>query len=103
MSTFKVKQSNYHRQLTLELTDISTVGATAVRFRVQPESPADAPLTVDRDGTIDGPTRVSLRFQAPELDTLGRYNLEISLTYPDGRETVPTEGFNTLVIGPELG
>lgn len=101
MSTFFVKQGDYHRQLTLELAGLSSTGASEVRFRMRPQ--AGGSLTVDRVGTIVSAGRVALQFQAPELDTAGNYLLEASLVYVDGRETVPTQGYVTVVVVPALG
>lgn len=99
MSTWTVKQGDYHRRLAIDLTGITTAGASAVAMRLRPRQGG---TVVTRTGTIDSPTRVSVQFVAPELDTAGVYDLETVLTYADGPETTPTEGFTTVVITPKL-
>lgn len=101
MSTFIVKQDDYHRRLRMTLTDISTSGATSVRFRMRPQD--GGALTVDRNGVIDSASQISIQFQSPELSTVGTYELEASLVYADGQETVPTSSYVTVVIRPRLG
>lgn len=100
MPTFFTKQSDYHRRIRLTLTDISTTSATSVRFRMRPH--AGGSLVVDRNGTIDNAGQVSLQFQSPELESTGLYDLEASLVYADGQETVPTSGFVQVQIMPRL-
>ena len=100
MSTFHIKKGDYHRQLALDLSDITTTGATAVRFRMRPQ--AGGALVVDADGTIVSATRVSYQFVSTQLNTAGIYNLEVALTYNDGVETVPTNGYVTVIIGEIL-
>lgn len=100
MSTHVTKKGDYHRQLQLTLSDLSTTGASAVRFRMRPRQ--GGTLTVDRNGAIDSATQVSLQFQAPELDTVGEFDLEVSLTYVDGTETVPTSGYVRVIVEPTL-
>lgn len=99
MSTWTVKQSDYHRRLAVDLSDISTTGASAVAFRLRP-SGGGTVVTVA--GTIDSASRVSCQFVAPQLDTAGTYDLEVVLTYVDGTETAPTSGYVTVVIAARL-
>ena len=100
MSTFVIKSGDYHRQLALGLTDITTTGATGVTFRMRPQG--GGALVVDRAGTIVSATRVRYQFQAPELATVGTYLLEAVLTYVDGTETVPTAGYVTVLVTKSL-
>lgn len=99
MSTWTVKQGDYHRQIALDLTDITTTGASGVVFRLRPRQGG---AVVSRAGTIVSATRVSCQFQAPELDTPGSYDLEATLTYVDGGETVPTSGYVLVEVLPRL-
>lgn len=101
MSTWRTKQGDYHRRCTLDLTNITTTGASSVRFKMRKRG--DTALTVDALGTIDSPTRVSYQFTAPQLDVPGTYSLEVVLTYVDGTERVPTVGYLTAYIEPNLG
>jgi hypothetical protein len=101
MSTWKTKQGSYHRRIAIDLTSISTVGASSVTFKMRKRG-ADA-LVVDNVGTIDSPTRVSYQFVSPQLDDPGSYKLEIELQFVDGPERVPTEGFTTVIIEENLG
>lgn len=97
---WKVKRGDYHRRLGIDLTSLTTTGATGVVMRMQSQQGG---AVVTRAGVIDSATRVSCQFVPPELDTPGVYNLETELTYADGTETAPTEGYVTVVIGPKLG
>ena len=90
-AVFNIKQGDYHRRIKLDLTDITTTDATGVVFRMRPK--AGGALVVSNAGAIDSSTRVSYQFVAPQLDTTGNFELEASLTYADGSETVPTVGF----------
>ena len=96
MSTWTVKQGDYHRQLTLDLTGISTTGATGVTFRMRPRG--GGALVVETAGTIESASQVSYQFVAPQLATAGVFQLEAMLTYDDGTETVPTESYVTVEV-----
>jgi hypothetical protein len=98
MSSFNIKQGDYHRRIALDLTDVATTGATGVTFRVR--SPSGVVTT--SAGVIDSTTRVSYQFTAPQLDVAGVFALEAALTYADGTETVPTVGYVTVVVEPKL-
>lgn len=100
MSTWKIKKGDYHRRLTLDLTTITTVGASGVTFRIR--KIGAAALTVDAAGVIDSPTRVSYQFVSPQLETVGRYRAEVRLQYLDGPESVPTEGWLNMEILPNV-
>lgn len=99
--TFTIKQGDTHRRLQLTLTDLTTVDATGVHFRMRPQG--GGALKVDAPGTIDSATQVSYEFTAGQLDTPGVYYLEAALTFADGPETVPTSGYVTVVVEPKLG
>lgn len=97
MTVFNIKQGDYHRRIQLDLTDMTTTGATGVVFRMRPRGGGS--LVVDNQaGTVDSVTRVSYQFQAPELATAGTYDLEASITFSDGSETAPTVGYVTVRI-----
>jgi hypothetical protein len=100
-NTWSCKAGDKHRQIGLDLTSITTTGALSVRFRMT--NRATGALVVDADGVIASASRVTYQFTGTQLDVVGYYDLEAALTYPDGPETVPTEGFVTVVIGPKLG
>lgn len=96
-TAFNIKQGDYHRRIRLDLTDMTTTDATGVLFRMRLRS--GGPLVVDDGaGTIDSTTRVSYQFQGTELDTPGLYDLEASVVFADGTETVPTVGYVTVRI-----
>jgi hypothetical protein len=99
MSTFAIKQGDYHRRLALDLTDISTTGASSVAMTMRPR---DGGAAVTIAGVIDSATRVSCQFVAPQLATPGVYDLETTLTYADGTETAPTSGYTTVIVGARL-
>jgi len=101
MTTFTIRQGDTHRRLALTLTDITTTGATSVRFRMRSQN--GGALKVDNDGVIDSASQVSYQFTAGQLDTPGVYDLEAALQYGDGPETVPTAGFVTVVVQSTLG
>lgn len=101
MSTWKVKQGSYHRQLAIDLTNITTTGASGVTFKMRKRG--TTALVVNNAGVIVSPTRVSYQFVAPQLDTPGTFQLEVELQYVDGPEHSPTEGFVTVIIEPNLG
>lgn len=100
-TTWTAKKGDKHRQIALDLTDISTTGASAVRFRMRARE--GGALVVDANGVIDSATRVSYQFTGTQLDTPGVYDLEAALTYVDGVETVPTAGYVTVIVQPTLG
>lgn len=100
-ATFSIKQGDTHRRLQLELTDVTTTGATGVTFRMR--SRQGGALKVNSPGTIDSASRVSYEFTAEQLDTPGVYDLEAALTFADGPETVPTSGYVTVNVEPKLG
>ena len=101
MSTWRTKQVDYHRRCTLDLTNISTAGASEVRFKMRKRGSSS--LVVDALGTIVSATRVSYQFTGTQLDEPGTYVLEVVLTYVDGTERVPTVGYLTVYIEPNLG
>lgn len=100
MSTWNVKQGDYHRRLAIDLTGITTTGATGVVMRMRHR---EGGTLITRAGIIDSVSRVSCQFVAPELDVPGVYDLETVLTFDDGVETVPTAGFVQVVVAPKLG
>ena len=99
-TTWNCKAGDKHRQLAIDLTDLLTTGATAVRFRMQPRE--GGTLVVDADGVIASATRVTYQFTGTQLDVPGVYLLEVMLTFPDGQETAPTSGHVVVVIEPRL-
>lgn len=99
MSTFTTKAGDYHRRIQLDLSDISTTGASGVTFRLQARG--GGTLT-SWAGVIDSASRVSAAFPAGSIDTAGVYLLEAALTYVDGTETVPTSGYVTVVVEATL-
>ena len=96
-TVFNIKKGDYHRRIQLDLTEFTTTDATGVVFRMRPRG-GGALVVDDGAGDLDSSTRVSYQFQAPELDTAGSFQLEASVVFPDGRETVPTTGFVTVTI-----
>jgi hypothetical protein len=100
MSTFTIKQGDYHRRIALDLTDITTTGAIGVTFRMRPRGGGG--LVVDAAGVIDTATRVSYQFTGTQLDTPGIYDLEAALAYADGTETVPTASYVSVVVVARL-
>lgn len=100
MSTFHIKQGDYHRRIALTLDGLDGTTATGVTFRMKNRTTGT--LVFSRAGVKDSATQVSLQFQAPELDTAGLYALEAALTFPDGTETVPTVGYVDVVIEPRI-
>lgn len=99
MSTFTIKQGDYHRRIQLDLSDLTTTGATGVTFRLQPRGGG---TMTSWAGVIDSASRVSATFPAGSLDTAGVYLLEAALTFGDGTETVPTSGYVTVVVEAKL-
>lgn len=86
----------------IDLTD-----AAAVHFLMRGKGVEieDVPK-VNRPATIvtavDG--IVSYSWQPSDTDTIGEYNVEFEIIWSDGgRETVPNEGFNEVVVGLDLG
>ncbi len=100
MSTFNIKQGDYHRRLVLVLDGLDATSATGVTFRMK--SLATGALVFSRAGTKDSGSQVSFAFQSPELETAGRFALEAALTFADGPETVPTEGYVDVLIEPKI-
>ena len=101
MSTFTIKEGDYHRQIRIDLRGLSTTDATGVVFRMVDAS--GAVIVNDAAGTIVDANTVSYQFEAPQLATAGTYQLEATLDYPDGEETAPTGGYVTVVVVPRLG
>lgn len=99
MSTFSIKTGDYHRRLSLDLTDLATTGASGVVFKMRPR---DGGTVVTIAATIDSASRVSCQFVAPQLDVAGVYDLEAVLTFAYGTETAPTSGFTTVIVGARL-
>lgn len=101
MTTWTCKAGDYHRQIALDLDEVSTSGASGVTFRMRPRG--GGALVVNAAGVIVSATRVSYQFTGTQLDTPDVYLLEAALTYADGTETVPTVGYVTVVIEAKLG
>lgn len=99
MSTHTTKQGDYHRRLSLDLSDLATTGASGVTFRMRPR---DGGTATTWAGVLDSASRVSCTFPAGSLDTAGVYLLEAALTFVDGTETVPTSGYVTVVVEASL-
>ena len=99
MATWTVKQNDYHRQLGIDLTELSTAGASSVSFRLRPAAGGTTVATV---GVIASSSRVTCQFASPTLATPGTYFLEVVLTFADGTETAPTSGYVTVVVEPRL-
>lgn len=100
MSVWTCKQGDLHRRITLNLQGLATTGASGVTFRMRPEG--GGALIVNAAGVITSASQVSYTFTGTQLDTAGRFNLEASLTFADGNETVPTSGYVTVIIEPRL-
>ena len=100
MSTFTIKQGDYHRQLALDLSDIATTGASSVVIRMRSR---DGGSIINPTGTIASASRINVTFTGTQLDTAGVYLLEAALQYVDGPETVPTSGYVTVVVEAKLG
>lgn len=101
MSQHTTKQGDYHRRLLLTLSDLPLTGASAVTFRMRPRD--GGALVVNRAGALDIPNnQVSLTFQSPELDTPGMYDLEATVTFADGQETAPTDGYVQVLVENRL-
>lgn len=94
------KTGDYHRRIALDLTGMTTSGATGVTFRMRRRD--GGALVVNAAGVIESATRVGYQFTGTQLDTPGYYLLEASLTYADGQETAPTVGQVAVVIEPRL-
>lgn len=99
MSTFAIKQGDYHRQLALELSEITTTGASSVIVRMRPR---DGGAVVNPTGAIASASRVNVTFTGTQLDAPGVFLLEAALQYVDGPETVPTSGYVVVVVEPKL-
>lgn len=99
MSSFAIKSGDYHRRLALDLTDLTTTGASGVAFKLRPR---EGGTVVTIAGTIDSASRISCQFAAPQLDVPGIYDLEAVLQYADGTETAPTSGYVTVVVQARL-
>ena len=101
MTSWNCKTGDYHRRISITLTDLSTAGASGVTFRMRLRD--GGPLVVNAAGTIDSATQVSYQFTGTQLDVAGYYLLEITLTYAgDGSETAPTSGQVSVIIEPRL-
>lgn len=101
MSTWNCKTGDYHRRISLDLSDLETTGASGVTFRMRLRE--GGPLIVNDAGTIDSATRVSYQFTGTQLDVAGYYLLEVTLAFPaDGSETAPTSGQVSVIIEPRL-
>jgi hypothetical protein len=100
MSTFTIKAGDYHRQLGLDLSEITTTGASSVVIRMRPR---DGGTVVNPTGVIASASRINVTFTGTQLDTPGVYLLEAALQYGDGPETVPTAGYVTVLVVAKLG
>lgn len=100
MSVWTCKAGDLHRRITLNLSGITTSGASGVTFRMRSEE--GGALVVNAAGVLTSSSQVSYTFTGTQLDTAGRYNLEASLTFADGTETVPTSGYVTVIVEPKL-
>lgn len=100
MTTWSCKTGDYHRRISLELSGLTTSGATGVTFRMRLRD--GGPLVVNEAGVIESATRVGYQFTGTQLSTPGYYLLEASLTYADGQETAPTSGQVTVIIEARL-
>ena len=101
MTAWYCKTGDYHRRIQLDLSGFDTTGASGVTFRMV-ATETGAVAVNDRPGTLLSSTRIGYQFAAPELDVAGTYRLEATLTYADGRETVPTVGTATVVISSRI-
>lgn len=101
MSTFSIKQGDYHRRLLLDLEGLDAADSTGVTFRMRNRRSGE--LVLDRAGLVNSASQVSLQFESPELDTPGLFDLEAALQFPDGSETVPTVGFVLVSVESKLG
>jgi hypothetical protein len=100
MNVFNIKQGDTHRRLQLTLSSLTTTGASGVSFRGKQR---DGALKFTRAGVIDNSSQVSCQFQASDINTPGTFDVEATLTYPGSEEeTVPTEGYVTMVVLPRL-
>jgi hypothetical protein len=100
MNVFTIKQGDTHRRLQLTLSSLTTTGASGVSFRGKQR---DGALKFTRAGVIDSSSQVSCQFQASDINTPGTFDVEATLTYPGSEEeTVPTEGYVTMVVLPRL-
>lgn len=99
-TTWTCKTGDYRRRIALELTGMTTAGATGVTFRMRLR--AGGPLVVNAAGVIESTTRVGYQFTGTQLDAPGYYLLEASLTYVDGQETAPTVGQVAVIIEARL-
>lgn len=100
MSTFNIKQGDYHRRLVLTLDGLDGTTATGVTFRMKNRN--TGALVFSAAGVKDSATQVSYTFTGTQLDTAGLFQLEAALTFPDGTETVPTVGYIDVVIEPKI-
>jgi hypothetical protein len=101
-ATWKTKQGDYHRRIQLSITDLDLTGATGVVFRMRSRE-GGALVVNDAAGTIDIPGKtVSYQFVTPQLANQGLFDLEATVTFGDGPETVPTEAHVLVIIGPRL-
>lgn len=100
MAEWRCKTGDYHRQIALELSDMTTSGATGVTFRMRLAS--GGALVVNSAGTIESSSKIRYQFTGTQLDTPGHYLLEATLTYPDGQETAPSSGQVDVIIESRL-
>lgn len=96
-------------QMTLKDSDGAALDLTAVtgvtfRMRARGDGRASA-LKVNSAGAVVAPATsgvVEYAWQAADVDTVGVYDAEWSLTYPSGGQTVPTAGYVTVIIEQPL-
>lgn len=106
--TATIKQGDTYPPLLLTCHDgsdpVNLTGALEARVRIS-TSP-DAIPTVDAVCVIanqqDNPGEVTYEWQAGDTDTAGAYLVEVVITWPDGDQTFPADGYGRLRITDDL-
>lgn len=106
MNLFTLKQGDTLPALRLTLKNaegvpLSLVGASVV-FRMRGLNSTalliqEAPTVINAAGGV-----IEYAWKAGQTNTVGVFYVEVELTYIDGRQTVPTNGFIELHIVPRL-
>lgn len=107
MAEFIIKKDDLIPKLRIALTDsagaaVDLTGATAV-FRMRARG--GALKITDQNAAVVAPATagiVEYTWAGTDTDTVGVYDAEVMLTYVNGDQTIPSAGFITVIVAPNL-
>jgi hypothetical protein len=109
MADFVIKQNDTTPSLTAILTPAGEpeeflVGAEEVFLIVREKGSLAGPKFKSLCTIDDAATgAVSYDWEASDTDTAGEFQFEFEVVWPSGVETIPREGYKTLLVEDDLG